>query len=157
MSAAVQYPHRSRGTGAALLGLLGMVIAGTLAMFGGQQVGMALSESGAAGDAVPEFMEPGSLVVPGDIEFSQHTVTHSNQAWDAQRVYTALKAGQCAATARLCDTADKDVELWLCLDPRTHLVAGMVVAKSVFAITGYAARLSYWQRQIKIGRWEVCP
>lgn len=91
----------------------------------------------------------------GAVELSPHCAKHASEALSPARIQRMLASGECVEARRYCD-AERGLELYLCTDPRTGLVGGLILAGDV-VVTGYGARAAYWQGKIGAGRqWGPC-
>lgn len=89
---------------------------------------------------------------PPDVEISSHAEKHVGQALDAWSIYAKFQADTCTSVRRYCALGR---ELYLCEDPETGLVGGLILAGDV-VITGYGARARYWENKVKSGEWGPC-
>ena len=91
----------------------------------------------------------------GALDLSPHCAKHASEMLNAERIQKMLAAGTCVETRRYCD-AERGLELYLCTDPGTGLIGGLILAGNV-VVTGYGARAVYWEGKIGEGKqWGVC-
>jgi len=83
---------------------------------------------------------------------SAHAAKHVGESLDAWRIATLISSRSCATVRYYCNGSR---ELYLCEDPNTGLVGGLIVASDVI-VTGYGARARYWQRKLETGEWRPC-
>ena len=83
---------------------------------------------------------------------SDHAVKHVGERLDAWRIADLIKSKTCTTVRYYCNGRR---ELYLCEDPNTGLVGGLLVASDVI-ITGYGARAKYWQNKVESGEWKPC-
>lgn len=136
-----------------------IVLAGWFAFQQIVSVGAVVPASGQA-VVVPDYLAGHQARPPEGLPVSSHAVKHDGQAMTAETLYRQLLAGQCTASRRFCNGQR---ELYLCADPVTGLVGGLIIEAGEIIVTGYGTRASYWGNKVGDGpvgslvsRWGEC-
>lgn len=97
-------------------------------------------------ETVPHWLGNGQARVAENLRVAVHAKKHESQVLDAWKIYTLLLEGKCVASAVFCDPSGK--KLYLCVDPVSGLIGGMIVEAGEIA-TGYGAHASYWSSKVR--------
>lgn len=119
---------------AALMLLGGAIGGGTIAAARQQQV------------TAPGWLSGRQVTIPDGLSITSHAKKHVGEELDAWQIYALLLQGQCVASARYCRS--DGTELYLCVDPVTGLMGGLMVLDDVI-LTGYGSGARYWGGKVR--------
>lgn len=149
-----QAPGKSIQKFLALVLLAIMIMAATmvLPMLGQMQVAQ-IGRVAQQPITVPHWLDGHQVKLREGLNINGHATKHVSQQLNAWKLREMLQQGQCVASRMWCGG---DKELYICVDPLTGLIGGLLVVGNEI-ITGYAGADGYWYDKVNGPEWaDAC-